>query len=87
MLTFADGSRAECDFFGVADIGVLDIDFLNQTLQGVLTMLSDLNKMSRIIYQTDEETEVLEGYTVIMGLQSRANGVVRASLRRPYVGE
>ena len=87
MITFADGSRAECDFFGVADIGVLYIDFLNQTMQSVLTLLSDPGKVQRIIFQTDEETEVLEGFTVIMGLQARANGTVRASLRRPYVGE
>lgn len=87
MLYFADGTFVEVDFFGVADVGVLYVDFVNQTMQSVLAMLSDQSKTSVMIYKNGDEEQRLTGFVVVMGLQNRPSGIIRASMRRQYVGE
>ena len=92
-IILADGTEFDCNFCGVSSSGVMYIDLLNLSMINAVTLFSNADKTSKIIYRTTQGEKIQDAeynnFTVMMGVQYVQNldGTTRVSMRRPYVGE
>lgn len=93
-IILADESEFECSFCGVSSTGVMYIDLKGISMAHAVTLFSDTEKVSKIIYRTFAENDSHQdteynNFTVLIGVQYVQNldGITRVSMRRPYVGE
>ena len=88
-----NGSEFDCSFCGVSSTGVMYIDLMGINMLQAVTLFSNSENVSKIIYRTQQEESTHDteynNFTVLMGVQYVQNlqGITRISMRRPYVGE
>lgn len=92
-IILTDGTEFDCNFCGVSSSGVMYIDLLNLSMIDAVTLFSNADKTSKIIYRTSQGKKIQDteynNFSVLMGVQYVQNldGITRVSMRRPYVGE
>lgn len=92
-IILADGTTFDCEFCGVSSTGVLYLDIVGISMANAVTLFGNNEKTSKIIYRTSTENSSQDteykNFTVLVGVNALQNlgGIMRVSMRRPYVGE
>ena len=92
-IILANEQEFDCNFCGVSSTGVMYIDLVGVSLAQAVTLFSNAENTSKIIYRTfqgeNAQNTVYNNFSVLIGVQYVQNldGLTRVSMRRPYVGE